>query len=70
MSPFTSSTHRSEVGAEESLLDARPERERDDEELEGFLHVPVRRLEQLHTGQLLPTLVPVQLTVPEGVKHK
>ena len=57
-------THRGEVRAEEPLLDAGPECEWDDEELEGLLHVLVRRLEELHPGQLLPPLVPVELAVP------
>ena len=57
-------THRGEVRAEEPLLDAGPECEGNDEELEGLLHVFVRRLEELHPSQLLPPLVTVQLAVP------
>ena len=53
-----------EVCAEEALLDAGPEGEGDDEELEGLLHVLVRRLEELHARQLLTPLVAVELAVP------
>ena len=51
------------------MLDAGPEGERDDEELEGLLHVLVRRLEELQARQLLPSLVAFELTVPECVHN-
>ncbi len=47
-------THRGEVGAEETLLEAGPDRERDDQLLPGVLpHVDGGRDEQAPAGQLL-----------------
>ena len=56
-------TDRGEGGIEESLLDARPDGDGDDEDLVAVPHVSERGDQELHPGQLL--LLAVPLIFPE-----
>lgn len=56
--------YRCVIGAEEALLDARPEGERDEQHLVGLAHVPEGRHQQLQSAQLLAPVVTFLLAVP------
>ena len=62
-------TYGSEIGPEESLLDAGPEGQRDDEDLVGLFDVLERGHEQLLAGQLHLAVVALILTISEKEKN-